>query len=282
MEETGAADAGVAAKMRAFLETQLARDEHELLETQAALRRGRAERKVLLVARDNAAVSFPVPDAEIQPELAADPDVRAAQTQVNNTRDRVEKAAAASKPGEPDPSLQALRKQLADDQAALAAVKKRLAPDAAERIQTQQRRTTTEALKRLEMRLAVDEEFEKVLQRDVDRLRNNLQSQMQHIVKLETYREDTTQLEETTKKIAAEEEALTIELEAPERTSVLEEDKVVRTPDVRWHVLTTAGTFIGTFALVLLAFGAVAWRSQEGNDPAEEYADDPQGETQRE
>jgi hypothetical protein len=282
MEEAGGAkDAAAAMQGQAFLRTQLARDEHELLETQASLRRSKAELTVLQGTQNRLAASFPVPDAEVQAELTADPDVRAAQTQVTNTRDRVEKAAAASKPGDPDPSLQSLRKQLADEQAALAAVKKRLAPDAAERIRDQHRKATWEALKRLEMRIAVDQEIDKALETEVTKLRDKLQQQMQGIDKLEAVREDTTQVEETTKRIAAEEEALKIELEAPERTSVLEEAVVGRTPEVHRPVLATVGTFIGTFALVLLAFGAVAWCSQEGNDPAEEYTDDPQQETQR-
>jgi hypothetical protein len=253
-------------------------NERELLQTQMALRRGRAELAVLRRVLHNQAAMFPIPDAEVDAELAADPDVRAAQSQVNHSRDRVEKAAAASKPGDSDPGLPALRKQLADDQAALAEVKKRLAPDAAERVRVQHRKATAEAISRLELRTAFDEEEEKALDTEVCKLRDKLQQQTQGIFKVETVREDTTQLEETTKKIAAEEEALKIELEAPERTSVLEKDVVERTPDVRRQVLATVGTFIGTFALVLLGFGAVACCYQDGNNPAEVYTEDQHGE----
>jgi hypothetical protein len=280
MEDAGRADADAAGPIQAFLRSQLARAEHDLLETHSSLRRNLAELAVLRRVQDDPARGG-VSDADVQVELAADPDVRAAQTQVNHSRDRIEKAAAVSKPGEPDPGLQTLRKQLADDQAALAAVKKRLTTDAAERIRDQHRKATTDALKRLEMRIAVDDEIEKALETEVKKLQDKLQQQTQGIVKLETAREDTTQLEETTKRIFAEEEALKVELEAPERTSVLEEAVVGRTPEVHRPVLATVGTFIGTFALVLLAFGAVAWCSQDGNDPAEEYTDDPQGETQQ-
>jgi hypothetical protein len=253
MEEAGGAKDAAAMQGQAFIQLQLSMNERELLQTQMALRRDRAELAVLRRVQDDPARGG-VSDADVQAELAADPDVRAAQTQVNRTRDRIEKAASASKPGDTDPGLQALRRQMADDQAALAEVKKRLTTDAVERIRDQRRKAAAEAINRLDVRTAVDEEIEHSLQAEVTKLRDKLQQQMQGIVKLETAREDTTQLEETTRKIAAEEEALKIELEAPERTSVLEEDVVERTPDVRRLALATAGTFVGTFAIVLLAF----------------------------
>jgi hypothetical protein len=69
---------------------------------------------------------------------------------------------------------------------------------------------------------------------------------------------------------AAEEAALQIELKAPERTIVLEEPTICRTPDVTRLVLATAGTFVGTFALVLLAFAVPASRVRRIDPPAEE------------
>src|SRR5262249_39687404 len=96
MGRSKAADAGRTEQMQAFLKTQLARDEHELLETLASLRRNRAELTVLQGVLKSQA-TIPVPDAEVRAELAADPDVRAAQARVDRTRDRIENAAAASK-----------------------------------------------------------------------------------------------------------------------------------------------------------------------------------------
>jgi hypothetical protein len=194
-EQTGP-DAAAGQMGQAYLQLQLARWERDLLETQVALCRGRAELAVLRRVQDDPARGG-VSDADVQAELAADPDVRAAQTQVNHSRDRIDKAAATSKPGEPDPGLQALRKQLADDQAALAAVKKRLATDAAERIRDQHRKATVEAVRRLQQRMAVDEEIELSLLAVVEKLKNEAKKKNDAIIRLVKDKEDTSQLRRT-------------------------------------------------------------------------------------
>jgi hypothetical protein len=252
-------DGGERGTMLAFRQMQLARAEHDLVETQASLLRNRAELAVLRRVLDGPAMSG-VSDAEVQAELAADPDVRAAQSQVDRTRDRVEKAAAASKPGEPDPSLPALRKQLSDEQAALAAVQTRLTPDAIGRIRVQRRKVTAEAISRLEVRTAVDEETEKVLTAQGDRLRNGIHQTMERQVRVPA-EDDATPLQEISNRIAAEAEKLRFELKGPTgHYAVIEQATVQRTTDVTRLLMATAGTFVGTFAIVLLGFAMQGFR----------------------
>jgi hypothetical protein len=256
-EEQIGPDAAAGQMGQGYLRMQLDRATRDLVDIQASLRRDRAERNVDEGTLKGLATMFPVSDAEVDAELATDPDIRAAQSQVNRTRDRIEKAAAASKPGEPDPGLVALRKQLADDQAALAAVRKRLATDAAERIRDQHRKAAAEAVRRLQQRMAVNEEIEKVVLAELDKLQDRFKKRNQAILRLDQDKEDTSQLEENTKRIAAEESALRIELTVPvaeRRKIVLEEPVVERTFDVRRLVMATVGTFAATFALVLLVF----------------------------
>jgi hypothetical protein len=179
---------------------------------------------------------------------------------VDRTRDRVEKAAAASKPGDPDPSLQALRKQLSDEQAALAAVQARLTPDAIGRIRVQRRKATAEAISRLEVRTAVDEETEKMLTAQGDRLRDGIQQTMERQARFAA-EDDATPLQEISNRIAAEAEKLRVELQAPTAHYVLLEDATVhRTTDVNRLLMATAGTFVGTFAIVFLGFAMQRFR----------------------
>jgi hypothetical protein len=255
-------DGGVRGTMLAFRQMQLARAEHDLVETQASLLRNRAELAVLRKVLDGPAMSG-VSDAEVQAELAADPEVRAAQSQVDRTRDRVEQAAAASKPGEPDPSLPALRKQLSDEQAAVAAVTTRLTPGAVGRIRVQRRKATAEAISRLEVRTAVDEETEKVLTAQGDRLRDGVQQIMKRQARVSAEDDATAirKLQEISNRIAAEAEKLRFELKRPTgHNAVIEQATVHRTTDVNRLLMATAGTFVGTFAIVLLGFAMQRFR----------------------
>jgi hypothetical protein len=68
-----------------------------------------------------------------------------------------------------------------------------------------------------------------------------------------------------------EAEKLRIELQAPSQRGIALEDATVeRTADVRRLVLATAGTFVGTFAVILLAFAMPRFRVRRIDPSADE------------
>src|SRR2546421_1767867 len=68
--------------------------------------------------------------------------------------------------------------------------------------------------------------------------------------------DDMSQLQDLTKKISAEEDALSLELNAPSRVRVLDEGLVSRVIDRKRETMAAVGAGISATALVLLA---IAW-----------------------
>jgi succinoglycan biosynthesis transport protein ExoP len=262
LERAGVAkDAGMRSLLQTFGHMQLTWYEREMVQTQSDLRKHKAD---LTAVRDKqkSLATGTVAEAEIQIQLATDPAVLQAQSQVSYWAGLIEQFAKASAKGDADPALQPHRKRLAEAEASLAALKKRLTPDVIVRVRTLHGKAMADAVSELELRIATETENEKAVVAQVDAFRQSIQKMTENGVQFEIDREATTQLEEFKKRIGDEEEKLRFELDIPSRFSILEETIVQRAADDKRLIMTTAGAFIGTLALMLLGFSFHEFRAR--------------------
>jgi capsular exopolysaccharide synthesis family protein len=268
MKDTGAADASAAGQIQAYIQLQLSMNERELLQTQSELRRAKADLKAY-EAGDKAAANFQVTDAMIDELFAKDMTALKYQLENRQLQETIDATIKRSAWGEKDPYVAQYKAQMQRNTESLAAHRKRVAPQLAEEVRTYYRSEAAKNLKAAQARIPFLEEEVNVLQKEVDDLRGKLQKQISNIVKMDVAKEDMTQLEETTKRIAAEEEALRIELEAPERTSVLEEDVVVKANDALRLFGAVGGAAAVALAAVLLGVGWWEFRARRISSPDE-------------
>jgi hypothetical protein len=105
----------------------------------------------------------------------------------------------------------------------------------------------------LRARIASLQGMEKVLVKEFERLRKVVQDLAQNGSKLDAFRDDLQHIENLTKRLISEEQALNAELEVPLEFKVLEEAQVVHAEKKSPMVMMVAGSAAAAFAVALLA-----------------------------
>src|SRR5439155_10763775 len=109
----------------------------------------------------------------------------------------------------------------------------------------------------LHSRIARLKGHEKVLSEVIDRLRDEAQSMNRSGLSLGALQDDIPRAENLVKTVAAELDALNVELQAPPRVTLLESAGIGAVDNRRQRILAPVGAAVG--ALFLAVF-AVAWR----------------------
>src|SRR5207244_3093574 len=156
------------------------------------------------------------------------------------------------------PAALKIKQLIADEEQSLAKMRNNLIPGVTKDVRQHIRFETARTVQQLQTRIAVAEEDEKVLNTVVANLRKTIKEQAESVGEAE--REDMTCLEDAVKRIAQEEESLRIELQAPNRYSVLEEAVVTKPTENKRVLMAAGGAGLGTFAAVLLVCAMLEFR----------------------
>jgi capsular exopolysaccharide synthesis family protein len=258
--EAGHKDAAVRTLMLGFLQQQLTTNEHELLQTQTQLRKDRLE----LATQRAKLQSLSEKDADEQTVdewVDADQLVIYLRHEEHTVHDDIQRTLENAKRGEDEPEVIRLRQQLEGRQKALAQTRARLRPEAVRKALNKVRRELYASIGVLEAKVSTLEGNEHILAPEVERLRKRVMELPAGGAKLDQFLEEVGHLEELTKRIVKEEQALAVEAEAPVLAKVLEEPyfSAAKTKDRRPLVSGLAA--LGALALVVLGTGWWEWRA---------------------
>lgn len=253
-EKAGGRNAGARTLLLSFVQQHLAAAERELLQTQSDLRKSRLELTVLQ-AREKKQAESALPDALVNAQTDEAPVIKQLLEKAQKVQERINHNLEVAQRGEEEPAVQQLRRNLQDINELLSAERKKIRTSAIQQLRERARVELAASISILQGRVTAQEENEKLLLSDVERVRTQVQDLTKNGIKLDSFRDDAVQVEEVAKRIANEEQALNIELEAPGTVKTLEEATVIRTRTMARRIGMTAGAGLAGLALVLVAVG---------------------------
>lgn len=254
-QKAGARNASARALVLAFTQQELHATEKELLQTASALRKAQLE----LASRDAGekdAAHLSIPDAVVDEQLDKNPVLQPILAEVQWLQFLMEDTIHASARGEQDGNVQQYRKKIEAKEKEVAGIRKRLRPQVLKTLQDKSKDQLARARLSLKERIAFLEENRNVLLQEVDKLRERVQELTNASIKLDIFQEDMSQKEELTKRIAREEEALKIELQAPSRVRVLEDGVIFQSADPKRPLITAGIAALGGMCCIMFA---VSW-----------------------
>lgn len=262
----GGRDPGIRGLVQAFMQQQLNWAERELLQTQSDLRRARAD---LAAGQSfvNGVDKTPISEALLEDYLSKEQPVQASRATIQQLQMVLEDTIKVSHEGENSPKATEIRKKIAEAQQSLTVMKKKLTPGLMEEMKQRNRFEAARTVQQMQSRIVVLEEDEKALVKAVDELRQGIKEKADNVGKADAEREDMAQLEERTKRIAAETAALEFELQAPVRYRLLEEAIVLKPTDQKRVFLISGGAGLCTFAVVLLGFALMEFKIRRLDAP---------------
>jgi capsular exopolysaccharide synthesis family protein len=258
-ETVGSDDKKTLATIQQHELERLGRAEEELGRVRTELRAAQVEYEVLTGAEVSSA--SPVTLAMVQAEVERDQTIEALVERVAKARKGMEDAARFAR----SPSDQAILKHQRDWQSALATLaekRKRLYPIIERQLKERLSSDRGSEIALLSSRIKVLEKIERVDAAEVKRLEANGRQIGRAAVDVSSIQEEIRTAEDVARTLAAEVEALNVELQAPPRIRVLEEAELPRTKD-ELRPLRTAGLAGGAaFVLTLAAVSFVEFRSR--------------------
>lgn len=248
-ENVGSRDAQTAAHRQQFAVERLFMAQKELLQLQSELRKAQVE-AVSLPEKEKALEQIEVPPALVEEQVAKDSLVVQLTAEVARLEAAYEAAKASFVKGEQEPKLQKYRTPLDSARAALAARKDAVRPEIVAQLREKARQDLALSVSQLQARIATLKGLEAALAKDIERMEKETQTLNKGSIDLEALREDILQTEDVAKKVAAQIEALKVELQAPSRVKILEDAYVTDADGRKLRMLGTGGA--GAAALVLV------------------------------
>jgi len=270
-EKAGGRNAGARALILSFVQQNLAMAERELLQTQAELRKSRLELAVLQ-AREKKLADAPFSEALVNAQIDEAASIKKLLEEVRATQVILNDTLAVVKRGEEDARVQQFRRKLVEINESLSAERKKRRGEGIQHLRAQAHAKLMSEVGLLQGRIGGLEENEKLLGPEVERLRARVQDLTKNGIKLDSFREDTSQIEELTKKISSEEQALSVELEAPGLVKILEEATIIHARSMARQIGMTAGAGVVGLALILLAIGWWEARAERIDSPEEIFS----------
>jgi capsular exopolysaccharide synthesis family protein len=252
----GHQDAAVRTLMLTFLQQQLGMAERELWQTQSDLRKANVELKAHEAREEDGGESSSAVEAAARELVEGDKTVQqllaeeqAARELYNNTR------AVSTMPDRDDYVIQ-LRKDLEKKEKATAAARDQALSAAQRKMRAKAREALRTAGAVIRERVRSLEENKALLTPEVKRLHEQLEQIPDAGAALDVSQDRIAYLQEVSKKVLTEKEALLIEDEAPDPVRVLEEAFIVSGNTKAKRPLMIFGAAAGLFLSVL---AAVAW-----------------------
>lgn len=260
----GARDGAVRALMLNYQQMYLATVERELIQSETQLRRFRLELESAQ-AREKKLKDELIPEAVVDAKVGEHPGVRKLVLEVQGLEQAIDRNLALATRGEDEPIIQQLRQKRKLARADLDALRKRLRSEVTAALREAAGAQLSGNIALLQAKIAGLEGNAKYLQPEAERMRNRVQELAKNGTKLDDLRDDLTQIEDLNKRIAAEESALNVELDAPKREHVLEPAVVTHARSKSRQVMMAVGAAVAGFALVLLGVAFVEFRARRVN-----------------
>ncbi|MFO0811536.1 MAG: polysaccharide biosynthesis tyrosine autokinase [Gemmataceae bacterium] len=261
---------GERAMIVAFLQQQLTWAEKELLTVRSELRKAKAE-----VAANEALLkldekSLPIPTAVLEDQFNKEPAVQIARGTLQALQVHLDETLrVAAEPKDRNPAVVRLRGQIAEGEQGLTALRKKLTPGLTVELRRLARQEAERSLAQAKGRISSFEEEEKLAKKTVDDFRADMEAGREKSAKLEVVRQSIDHVETVARRLAAEEEALHVELDAPVRYELVEEAVIIRPPESKKALMTAGMAGAAAFAAVLLSFSLWEFRTRRVGTPDE-------------
>jgi succinoglycan biosynthesis transport protein ExoP len=251
----GSGDAQVLAVKQRYATEALGVSEKELQQIQSELRRIKIE----LNFREGRAKSSPpeVPVSLLEQEINKDPAVAQLLVQQEHQKKKLEQAAKLALRGNEEPALQPMVDQIKSTEAELEAARNRLRSEVKERLLARVGGDLSSSVIELRRRLEFSQELEKSLLESVERMRKQTASTNVGQADVEMFRQEITQAEKLSERVAAEVENLKVEVDAPRRVELLEDASASMGALERQRTKATAGASVAALFFVV---GLISWR----------------------
>lgn len=197
-----------------------------------------------------------ITELEITNAFAGNPMIKAMKTEIEIQEGKLARTIELSAKGNNDPQVRAYRDDIASLQKKINDVKNKLRPDLIAELREINRQRLQAELMTKEAEIISLNETEKLLAQQIKTDGETLNKMATFGDKLAVWKEDITHLEDMTKKLKNEQEAIRVELQAPSRVDVLERGTISRADPMLRKILITTGACIIGFCFAL--FG-VAW-----------------------
>lgn len=266
--KSGGRDPAVRSQLIAFMYLQLDSRQRELIQIQSELRRARADLQVSQQNENGVAIA-PVPDSLLDEYLNREPLVVEARSNIQRLQANLEASLKVAKQGEQDPTIRQTRQQIAAAEGSLTALRKRLSPAAADEIRNKMRHDYGRSIQLLNSRIAVLTEEDQVLSLGVEKIRTEISEKSEKGERADFDFEFIRDTEKVVREFQKEEESLKIEMNAPDRNRLLEENVVTKPRETQRVLMVSGGAGLGTFGLVMLGFALFEFRARRVKSPDE-------------
>jgi capsular exopolysaccharide synthesis family protein len=255
-ERLGSRDSKTLALKQQFAYTYLNTVQAEYLQTQSVLRATHLDH-ANLKSRHQALASLPIPASAVDDHVQKDPLVLVAAAKMLEQEKKVADLRATFT--NPD-----REKDVAREEAALKALRvvlearrKEVRDGAADKLRERQAGETRAELEATLARVERLQKLEKTLKDEVEQRTKDAQDLSKGAIGLEWLQEEIAKVEHVSKQVGGRVEALKVELEPPERVTLLE-DTVATQVRTRSRQLQTAGG-AGLIAFLVVLFGVALW-----------------------
>ncbi len=271
-QNAGGRDAAARALVLSFERQNLATNERELLTTRSKLREARMDLD-LQETRGRAPEPLVPDDALVDEQLNNTQTIAKLLGQAEQLKETLAKIREGFYNPEQHPQYQESSRKLKKVEEALAEERKRLRPVILKQIQEKMYGRSADSSSVLRARIASLEGMEKLLLSEIDRLRTVVQTLAQNGSKLDAFRDEFHHIEDLTKRLISEEQALNVELEVPSEFKVLEEAQVLHAETKSKKTMMVGGSAAASFAAALLAVAFWEFRRRRVNS-VEDIAND--------
>jgi capsular exopolysaccharide synthesis family protein len=260
-ELVGARSAEGRERILAFVQQQLGMTERELLVAQSDLRKARLELDTLREKEKHFQHLKPS-ELAVAEALAKEEEVLALKAEISRLETDISKTLQRSALEENDPTVIRGREEVRRLETKVRDAGARLRPKIIQKVQERARLDLQAGLSLQQARITILEGTEKMLEPEIQRLRERLTVLRKQGFKQDLFLEDIGYLQDMTKRLRGEHEALKVELMAPSRVAVIEEATVVRVNAQQRQFLLTAGAALAAFLLALVGVAWLEFRSR--------------------
>jgi polysaccharide biosynthesis transport protein len=270
-QNAGGRDAAARAMMLNFARQDLTMNERQLLETKFKLRETSTELE--LVEARGRSEEPTVPPALVDEKINESPTVVQLLAQVEEAKEILDKFRDRVRDPEQNPRYQENARKLSKIQASLEKERARLRPGIVRQLQEKLHGQSLDSGSVLRARIASLQGMEQLLLKEMERARKAVQDLAQSGSKLDAFRDEFHHIEDLTKRLINEEQALNVELEVPSEFKVLEEAQVVHAETKLKKAMMVGGSAAAACGAALMAVAFWEFRRRRVNS-VEDVAND--------
>lgn len=259
-QSVGSRDSQTLALRQQIAQERLATAQRELAQVQADLRKSRLD-AAAQEARGRVQEGVAV-DAAVEEVLRKDPLTEKQRHEIADIEQKIEDTRRVALQGDDYPLVKKYRARIAAITKALEARRARLRPGIVEQLREKARNEVQVGKADIGGRIGLLKDMEKTLTADVQRLEGDTRKISKGTVDLQSFGEDLAQAEEMARRVAAQVEALKVELGAPSRVSKLEDASVSDGEGQKRKMLLVGGSGFGACLCCLLGLGLWEMRSR--------------------